>query len=1184
MIHLRKDIKIKVKKTRRGKRKSSKNICKSLRFLGVNAAGLRPKLLTFKKVLSELKPSVFFCQETKFKETGKLKINDYVIFEKVRNNKDGGGLAIGCLPELYPVWVREGEDSVEALSVNIFVKKLKIRCCVAYGCQENDVNDKKEAFWKYMEEEVNEATNSESGLILQFDGNLWAGEEIIPNDPRPQNRNGKLFQHFLERNPHLTVVNSLSLCEGLITRSRFREGNLEESVLDFFVVCQLVLPHVTKMVVDEERKYILTNYQNAKKGRKTCDTDHATEYMDVDLKIITEKPKRVEIWNFKNIEAQNKFKIQTSETNEFSSCFENNLPILDQIENWRNVFKSHCSKSFKKVRINKKKKIKHFPSQVSKLIDKRNQLMKIETEENKIEAKQIDEEVSSFEAETNRNKIMQHFKSFSGDPENINVGQVWKTLNKISPKHGISVPRAKKDHMGKIVSAPSELTKLLAKEYKERLRTRPIRPDLGYLGQRKQRILQMKLKLASNRTSSPWTMSDLEAALKDLKNNKSRDPEGLVNELFKLNVIGDDLKKSLLNMFNGLKSEQKIAPFMNFVNVTTVPKKGSPLLLESERGIFRVHVLRYILMRMIYNDKYPVIDKNMSDCQMGGRKRKGCRNNIFIVNGIIHDVMSSKKKEAVTLQIYDYKQMFDAINLEQAASDIFDVGVSDDNLTMIYNANKDVKMAVNTPNGLSERQTLKNVVLQGDTFGSILASVQVDSIGKELEETNYGYMYKDELPVGMMALVDDLIGVTKAGYKAQQMNTALNVKTAEKRLQFGVKKCKSMLISKDIVAIPNNGLKVDNWKVNHVENTSTGGSDLVETYEGERLIEKTEKQKYLGFFLSSRGDNMVNIKEMKCKSIWLIRKIFTKLNDLNLKKYYFECGMVFLNVMLRPSILYACETYYNLKEYEIRQLERIEENYLRKMFKTTKGSPIVQLYLESGHTPARFEVKKIRLLFLQYILKESPDSRIYKFLQLQMKEPTRGDWATNCKQDLRDFQIEMTFEEIQSLSNIQFNRILKEAIKVKAFEYLMKKRGSKGLEIEYFGLQMAEYLMPNFENHSIDNKRKIFEIRNRMLPISANFPSSKEDKICWCGQNENTKHIYICKYWCNESETTKFEMIYTDDMPQLSKVFKQYEIKLKLREDFKIEYEKNTEERNLHVIDKSDPLFSNVESSNGNKL
>ena len=55
-----------------------------------------------------------------------------------------------------------------------------------------------------------------------------------------------------------------------------------------------------------------------------------------------------------------------------------------------------------------------------------------------------------------------------------------------------------------------------------------------------------------------------------------------------------------------------------------------------------------ILMRLIYNEKYPTIDSNMSDCQMGARKRKGCRNNLFIVNGIIHDVLPSKKKNPVT--------------------------------------------------------------------------------------------------------------------------------------------------------------------------------------------------------------------------------------------------------------------------------------------------------------------------------------------------------------------------------------------------------------------------------------------------------------------------------------------------------------------------------------------------------
>ena len=41
--------------------------------------------------------------------------------------------------------------------------------------------------------------------------------------------------------------------------------------------------------------------------------------------------------------------------------------------------------------------------------------------------------------------------------------------------------------------------------------------------------------------------------------------------------------------------------------------------------------------------------------------------------------------------------------------------------------------------------------------------------------------------------------------------------------------------------------------------------------------------------------------------------------------------------MLRGSILYASETYYNLTEKQLRSIEKIEEEYLRKILKTTKG-------------------------------------------------------------------------------------------------------------------------------------------------------------------------------------------------------------------------------------------------------
>ena len=84
----------------------------------------------------------------------------------------------------------------------------------------------------------------------------------------------------------------------------------------------------------------------------------------------------------------------------------------------------------------------------------------------------------------------------------------------------------------------------------------------------------------------------------------------------------------------------------------------------------------------------------------------------------------------------------------------------------------------------------------------------------------------------------------------------------------------SMLVCKNSEDVPNNHLKVDEWKVTHTDNLETGDSVLTETYAGMVNIDKTSKQKYICFQLSSKGDNMKNINMMKTKSIWIIRKYF----------------------------------------------------------------------------------------------------------------------------------------------------------------------------------------------------------------------------------------------------------------------------------------------------------------------
>ena len=137
-------------------------------------------------------------------------------------------------------------------------------------------------------------------------------------------------------------------------------------------------------------------------------------------------------------------------------------------------------------------------------------------------------------------------------------------------------------------------------------------------------------------------------------------------------------------------------------------------------------------------------------------------------------------------------------------------------------------------------------------------------------EAGYFYKYKDMLPVGFLGLVDDIVGITEVGYKAHQLNAMINLKTAEKTLQFGVTKCKSMLICKESESALFSDLMVDSWEVKYEDNPEAGSIALVETFSGLTKIEQTTIQTYLRFVLSSTRDNMAHINMIKKKSIGVI--------------------------------------------------------------------------------------------------------------------------------------------------------------------------------------------------------------------------------------------------------------------------------------------------------------------------
>ena len=104
-------------------------------------------------------------------------------------------------------------------------------------------------------------------------------------------------------------------------------------------------------------------------------------------------------------------------------------------------------------------------------------------------------------------------------------------------------------------------------------------------------------------------------------------------------------------------------------NITTLFKnKGSRFELNNERGIFILSVLRKILDKLIYNDKYQDIDNGMSDSNIGGRRNKNIKNHLFVVYGIINSTLR-EEKTFIDICIYDLEK---ALWLEDCLIDLYD--------------------------------------------------------------------------------------------------------------------------------------------------------------------------------------------------------------------------------------------------------------------------------------------------------------------------------------------------------------------------------------------------------------------------------------------------------------------------------------------------------------------------------
>ena len=189
---------------------------------------------------------------------------------------------------------------------------------------------------------------------------------------------------------------------------------------------------------------------------------------------------------------------------------------------------------------------------------------------------------------------------------------------------------------------------------------------------------------------------------------------------------------------------------------------------------------------------------------------------------------------------------------------------------------------------------------------------------------------------------------------------------------------------------------------------------------------------------------------------------------------------------------------------------------------------------------------------------------MYSLFLAQKKSPTRGDWVTKVLEEIDEIELHLDLDEIRNRSKNKFRILVKEKVENKAFIYLLEKKESrnsdhsKGKNLEYNDISMADYLCPSDIDISIEEKKWLFKCRIEDIDINANNRWKKENTMCInCLNIEmDQKHLIECPYLLGKNEMVTYIPNITDiykkgveEQLYASRILKNYYCIMKAQED-----------------------------------
>ena len=530
---------------------------------------------------------------------------------------------------------------------------------------------------------------------------------------------------------------------------------------------------------------------------------------------------------------------------------------------------------------------------------------------------------------------------------------------------------------GTLLTSSKSIEERALEVYINRLKPNKIEDHLISYEETENKLCALRLKSTKTKVTEPWNMEDINQAIKDLDNGKSRDALGHANELFK--CAGSDFKLAILKFMNHMKREHRFPEALEVCNITSLYKhKGSHKEFNNYRGVFRVTVFRSILDRLIYNDCYYAIDDNLTDGNVGARKNRNIRDNLFVLNAVINSVIHGKEKP-IQVQVQDAEKCFDKLWLQATTNALHDAGLNSDMLNLLFEENKNARVAVKVNGKLTRRTSVKHVEMQGSVWGSLKCTVSMDMLNKTiLKQDHLTYQYRGDpnIRIGVLGMVDDNLSISECGTKSVQKNAVINSFIDTQRLTLS--KDKSVVL--------------------HIGNEKKCQQPCPKLKVHSHYMKTTKSQKYLGDIISSSGNIRETVEDRRNKGWGRVAEISGILAQLPDNRKV-EIGLKLRDAKLINGMIFSTESWSKVSDTELRRLEQVDISMLRNLVDAHSKCNKAFVLLEFGVITVSHLIMIRRMMYHHHMISRDNKEIIKKIYMKQKEDPLKGDWFQTLLSD-----------------------------------------------------------------------------------------------------------------------------------------------------------------------------------------